>query len=239
MFILEETKESVLIIGDVHGCLDDLKELLNTAGYVKENFTLIFVGDVINKGPQSVATLRFVRSLPNVFIVKGNHEVSVVKKYKDSSYGSRPKGYEYLDDMLDEEIQFIDNLPAAILIPRYRCLVVHAGFVPNLDIDSQDITILTKVRNLEKVINEEGQESYIWHERPKEGKHWVKYWEDYIERKLSTGDTILFDLVCYGHDAKRRFRQSPHSYGLDSGCVYGKFGMPVVDILCLQRKLRT
>ena len=49
----------VLVVGDVHGCFEELRDLLEMACDERENPFVVFVGDMINKGPQSVAVLRW------------------------------------------------------------------------------------------------------------------------------------------------------------------------------------
>jgi predicted phosphodiesterase len=44
----------VIIIGDVHGCMDELTDLLEEVGYTEENDTVILVGDLVDKGPYSL-----------------------------------------------------------------------------------------------------------------------------------------------------------------------------------------
>ncbi len=53
----------VAIIGDVHGCYDELQELVSKC----HADALVFVGDMINKGPKSLETLAFIKALPNAW----------------------------------------------------------------------------------------------------------------------------------------------------------------------------
>lgn len=77
--VLDEgaVKEKILIVGDVHGCLDELKELLAKCAFDPSNTTLILVGDLVNKGPYSAETVRYVRSI-GALCVRGNHEESAL-----------------------------------------------------------------------------------------------------------------------------------------------------------------
>ena len=50
-------------IGDIQGCFDELKALLERCHYSADRDELWFVGDLVNRGPKSLETLRFVRSL--------------------------------------------------------------------------------------------------------------------------------------------------------------------------------
>ena len=69
---------ATVIIGDVHGCLEELTSLLAEV-YSKTDTVeeIIFVGDLVDKGPHSVETLKYVRKLSEdrkVTVVEGNHE---------------------------------------------------------------------------------------------------------------------------------------------------------------------
>src|SRR5690606_9287312 len=87
------------IVGDVHGCFDELKELLSKLGYeinqveasnsnfgfeviAPENRKVIFVGDLVDRGPDSPSVLRLVMSMVNsnvAYCVPGNHDLKLQK----------------------------------------------------------------------------------------------------------------------------------------------------------------
>src|SRR5436190_4851751 len=82
-------------IGDVQGCCDELKALLSRCHYSADRDQLWFVGDLVNRGPQSLETLRFVRALgANATVVLGNHDLHLLAV----AFGSRRKLKE--DDTL-------------------------------------------------------------------------------------------------------------------------------------------
>src|SRR4051794_24993285 len=63
----------LLIIGDVHGMLDELKTLLSKADYTaSRGDRVIFVGDLVNKGPQSAGVVQYAMDI-NATSVRGNH----------------------------------------------------------------------------------------------------------------------------------------------------------------------
>ena len=86
--------------GDIQGCCDELKALLERLEFSADRDELWFVGDLVNRGPQSLETLRFVRSLgANATVVLGNHDLHLLAL----AYGSKrkPKEGDTLDAILD------------------------------------------------------------------------------------------------------------------------------------------
>ncbi|NEX64472.1 symmetrical bis(5'-nucleosyl)-tetraphosphatase [Noviherbaspirillum galbum] len=117
-------------IGDLQGCHGKLAELLESIYKVSPNPRLIFVGDIVNRGPESLATLRQVKALPNAEIVLGNHDLHLLAVSCGLHRVSRS---DTLDDILaapdrDELLEWLRQRPLALM--EQGCLVVHAGLVP-------------------------------------------------------------------------------------------------------------
>ena len=74
---LDSTYEAVEVIGDIHGCANTLENYFTLRPY-RENVYYVFVGDYIDRGPDSVGTLRFLTRLlegrSNILLLEGNHE---------------------------------------------------------------------------------------------------------------------------------------------------------------------
>ncbi len=66
---------STYLIGDIQGCFDELQNLLQLINFNPQKDTLGLVGDLVNRGPKSLETLRFLKSLPSCKIVLGNHDI--------------------------------------------------------------------------------------------------------------------------------------------------------------------
>ena len=98
--VSKDTDSRLIVVGDVHGCLEELKILLNRCSYEKERDKVIFVGDLVNKGPFSADVIRFVREM-GASCVRGNHDDDALYyalKTKDDK-AVLPAHYQYVKDL--------------------------------------------------------------------------------------------------------------------------------------------
>ena len=119
------------VIGDLQGCQLKLTELLERIRAVCPQPKFIFVGDLVNRGPSSLATLREVRALGDTAnMVLGNHDLHLLAV----AHGIRKQHpSDTLDDILaapdrDELLDWLRCQPMALLENNH--LLVHAGVVP-------------------------------------------------------------------------------------------------------------
>lgn len=133
----------MLIVGDIQGCLDRLRELLH--GLAGDEH-LLFVGDIVNRGPQSLESLRFVRALGNqATVLLGNHDLHLLAV----AAGIRPlHADDTLQDILDapDRDELLDWLRARPLAHFERdALFVHAGVLPQWTV-AQTVTLAQEVQ---------------------------------------------------------------------------------------------
>jgi hypothetical protein len=192
------------VIGDVHGCADELEDLLARAGPAAED-RIVLVGDLVAKGPQSRRVLALVRAL-GAQAVRGNHDEHVLRFHRAREAGepepALKPGHLLLARELDaDDWALLAGLPLWLRLPEHEALVVHAGLVPGVPLERQDPALLMNIRTLRP----DGSGS----SRKHDGVLWGERWEG-PER------------VLFGHHAERGLQEHPHAIGLDTGCVYGK-----------------
>ena len=121
-------------IGDIQGCFDELKALLERCHYSADRDELWFVGDLVNRGPKSLETLRFVRSLgAGATVVLGNHDLHLLALAVGSK--RKPKDGDTLDEVLeardrDQLLEWLSGRPLAVFDEPRGDFLVHAGLVP-------------------------------------------------------------------------------------------------------------
>jgi bis(5'-nucleosyl)-tetraphosphatase (symmetrical) len=121
-------------VGDIQGCLEPLQRLLEQVSFSPQQDQLIAVGDLINRGPQSLQTLRFCKELGPAFkTVLGNHELHLLAV----AQGVRgPTSKDTFDDILQapdrlELLNWLQVQPLMLETAGYH--VVHAGVPPMWD----------------------------------------------------------------------------------------------------------
>ncbi|HSW12406.1 MAG TPA: symmetrical bis(5'-nucleosyl)-tetraphosphatase [Solimonas sp.] len=120
-------------IGDVQGCHDALQRLLQQLDYKTGRDRLIFVGDLVNRGPQSAEVLRFVRSLGDrAMTVLGNHDLHLLAVAQRQDPVDRKDTFQDVLDAPDREelLDWLSQCPLACEDPDTGTLVVHAGVAP-------------------------------------------------------------------------------------------------------------
>ncbi len=127
---------AVWAIGDLHGCIEPLHRLLEAIDFDRRRDRLWFVGDLVNRGPDSLACLRAVKALDDVSVcVAGNHDLHLLAR----AAGARgAKGKDTFDQILaaPDRGELLDWLRHRPLLHHDDALgftLVHAGLHPHWD----------------------------------------------------------------------------------------------------------
>lgn len=213
-----------IVVGDVHGCLSELQELLELVKYDSAQDRLIFVGDLVDRGPDPVGVVRFVRSL-GVEVCLGNHEEKAIRfnKYEKRRVDTgepnpmRPFGWKRRTEheaLTEEDQAWFSSLPLYIKLDN-RWLITHAGFASDRPIADQDPRSIVRTRWVDKNTGEYSKAVRNPWNIPESAVYWTEKW---------TGP----ESVVYGHnvhDLKDVRIDAPVPgvlcYGIDTGCCFG------------------
>jgi len=121
-------------IGDLQGCYDPFRRLLDKIQFDPQSDRLWLTGDLVNRGPRSRKTLRFVRSLGDAAItVLGNHDlhlIAVASGIRAAGTSYRTLGKILQNDDTAELIDWLRRRPLAHYSEELDTLMVHAGVPP-------------------------------------------------------------------------------------------------------------
>ncbi len=141
-------------VGDIQGCYDPLRRLLDKLKFNPENDCLWVAGDMVNRGPDSLATLRYLKSLENsCTAVLGNHDLHLLA----AACGIRKlKSKDTLAELLDapdadELIQWLRYRPMLHHDAQRNITMVHAGIPPIWTIEQA----IEEARHLEQALRSE------------------------------------------------------------------------------------
>lgn len=142
---------AVYAVGDLQGCLDPLKRMLDEAGFDPARDRLWLVGDLVNRGPQSLEALRFVKGLGEAAVtVLGNHDLHLLAVHHGVHEVRRKDTLSPILAAPDRR-ELMEWLAERPLIHRDDVLgytLVHAGLPPQWDIE----TALACARELEALL---------------------------------------------------------------------------------------
>jgi len=212
-----------IFVGDVHGCLAELEDLLARLGPAPGD-RLVFVGDLVDRGPDSVGVVRRVRrlldALPGSAVVCGNHEEKALR------YRAKGKAIEpWAEAARDDDWAFLAGLPLVHRADEVGAVVVHGGFYPAFferygelgDIPPDWRTARGKLgdrlRRFLRVRRVDHRGHMLALDRQTAAdRHWA---ETYDGRA---------GFCFFGHDpqlAPPEVLRAEHAMGLDTGCCFG------------------
>ncbi|AFP84945.1 bis(5'-nucleosyl)-tetraphosphatase (symmetrical) ApaH [secondary endosymbiont of Ctenarytaina eucalypti] len=128
---------STYLIGDIHGCFDELKLILSHVRFNPELDTLWLTGDLVARGPGSLEVLRLVRSFGyNLRMVLGNHDLHLLAVYAGIGRNKPDDRITALLDApdADELIYWLRHQPVLQVDENKKLIMAHAGITPQWDL---------------------------------------------------------------------------------------------------------
>ncbi len=148
-------------IGDIQGCFQELNDLLDLIGFSESTDHLWFTGDLVNRGPESLETLRFIKSLGDCAItVLGNHDIHLLAAAQ-SNKAHRKDTFEEIFYAADRN-ELLDWLRQQPLFHHDELLgysMLHAGVAPEWDL----IKIQSLADEVEQVLRSKNYPEYLAH----------------------------------------------------------------------------
>ncbi|MBX3191954.1 MAG: metallophosphoesterase [Labilithrix sp.] len=196
-----------IIVGDVHGCRAELEALLDRVAFSSGD-RLIFVGDLVARGPDSLGVLDVVRRT-GAIVVRGNHEQKLID-WRDARHAwlrgeaaaKPPIGRMHRDlarSLRPIDWALLETSPYYVELPEHGLVVVHAGVLPGVAIDAQPPATLMRLRTVR-----------VRSKRGRKGEH-VLWGSCYAGPPQ----------IVFGHNAAPGLQLHAWATGLDTGCVYG------------------
>ena len=161
---------AVYAIGDLQGCLDPLRVLLDKIGFEPESDTLWFAGDLVNRGPQSLEVLRFVQALPNVVTVLGNHDLHLLAVASGQAPAKKLDTFTALLEAHDRDalLAWLRQQPLFHHDSALGSTLIHAGLFPQWDL----ATAAALAREAEAYIVRSDQNDLFTHMYGDMPDHW-------------------------------------------------------------------
>ena len=188
-----------VIVGDVHGCRDELCILLDRVAFSSGD-TLVFVGDLVARGPDPLGVLDIARETGAV-VVRGNHEHKLVTWFengqaeRDPHRLKLPRLHRDLARMLRPvDWTLLCTSPLYLDLDEHGTRVVHAGVDPLVSWAQQDEETLMRIRT----VRADNGARILWGRAYLGPPH-----------------------IVFGHNASPGLQLHAWASGIDTGCVYG------------------
>lgn len=219
VYNLQGYYDRIIAIGDVHGCYAQLLELFDSLNKLSliENSAIIFLGDLVDKGPDSDKVVQFVRN-NNFFCVEGNHEERHVRYASHAlKGGTNPMkpNEEFLlthSKLTLKDLEWMSKLPHAICFDDW--IFTHAGLGPSGFNMPTKSFIRTRFFEYDEI-----KKTYVFSRtwKDKDGiwthsKNAIHWTEIYKGQKW----------VVYGHEPLLDVKIKDLTFGIDTSAVYGR-----------------
>lgn len=208
-----------IVIGDVHGCLEEFQELLKLVGYNRDVDRAVQLGDLMDRGPDPVGCVRFARE-QGVEALRGNHEDRHLRwRRHETTRGAKKNPVQGIHGvraeqnlaLSDEDIQWLSANPLMLDLGG-GLIAVHAGLEPGFRLAQQSSAVF-RVRYVDtdgEMIGFTGGSI----EQPSGTVFWSTKWMG--------PESVVYGHAIYSLTEPRIDRfEGGACYGIDLGCVYG------------------
>ena len=202
-----------IIYGDIHGCLDEFKALRLELD-LKDEDREISVGDLLDRGPDSNELLSYARE-NEIELVLGNHEHKYIryKKHHEAFLQTGKKNpmtfnehkMNIFENICEEDMAYLEASPMYLKIDALT--ILHAGVTNKLNLNTatpKELEAVLRIRMLDEDHKTLRLGQTTWNAR---------FWSEVYDGSQG--------IIVYGHEAFSKVKIDKHSFGIDTGCVYG------------------
>jgi hypothetical protein len=189
-----------VIVGDVHGCAAELETLLERLAFTTGD-RLVFVGDLIARGPDSRGVLDIARNT-GAIVVRGNHEEKLLRWRSRRHRHGEQLGRVHaavVHTLREVDWKLFATAPLYLDLPEHGVRVIHAGVHPAIPFEEQEPDTLLHIRGIDA--NGDATSSA-------EAPTWGELYDGPPH-------------IVFGHNARTQPQFHPWATGIDTGCVYG------------------
>ncbi|KAI8375307.1 Metallo-dependent phosphatase-like protein [Choanephora cucurbitarum] len=218
----------VFVMGDIHGSLREMNQLLQKINFEPTRDVLVLAGDLVSRGEDSPGVVTRAQEL-GAFCVRGNHDDKVIRLrnfYLERESFVIPdvesrisegdikdpmkvdnKHYGVARQLSPEQHAYLSACPLLLDMPDLNARVVHGGVDPGLsDWTDNDPWSVMNIRTIDQDGTPTKDKAEVG------GKTWMQAYHE------SNQNTTIY----YGHDASLGLQIRNKTKGLDSGCVHGR-----------------
>lgn len=192
-----------ITIGDVHGCYQELAELLAKVNPGADD-QVVMLGDLVNNGPDSHRALALAREVGAICIL-GNHERRLLlSRQPGSRTRLRRIDQNTILQLTEEDWDHMKQMVLHHYVPELDTVFVHGGFLPHQPWRDQPPEVVTRIQ----VVDKQGRARK--RSRSPQAPHWSLLWQ---------GPPF----VVYGHTPRPQYSRLKWSIGIDTACAQGGF----------------
>jgi hypothetical protein len=218
-----------IVIGDIHGCIDELRALLVKVDYIARD-RVISLGDLLDRGPDPVGVVKFVRE-QKWAVVLGNHEEKAIRwaKHEKERLASGKKnpmrpfhGARLAEHaaLTTDDLNWMKSLPAFARFEwigsalRRNWIASHAGVAADMPIERQVVSKLCRTRYLD---NDSGAYASTGDpdDLPAGAVPWQKRWRG--------PDSVIYGHIVYDEPLVEHQGRYISTVGIDTGCCFGGY----------------
>jgi len=189
-----------ILIGDIHGCYDELQALLDIAGLSGDD-EIIALGDIVDRGPATPQVLEFFQTQPNARSIMGNHERKHLRSFRGETKAARSQiiSRAQLGKNYPAWLKFIEVFPRGLELDE--AILVHGFWEPGKSLTQQNDMVIIGTMGGEKIVTKAC------------GDKWYELYDG--DKPLIVGH---HDYLCNGQPLIYRDKV----FCLDTGCCTGK-----------------